>query len=81
MLGLAIFGMEILIIYLADYFDAVVALFIFGPLGLLLGIILVTHIVTGLRCPSCNNIYGVTTFPWGQPIVPEKCLYCGANKK
>jgi len=77
LISVALFGVEVGVIHAADYFDQIVLLFIFGPLALFLAILLITYLVTGIRCPKCNNIYGVTTFPRGWPRVPKKCQSCG----
>lgn len=73
-LGLA---SEIVVIYTAIYFEKSALLFGLGPLLLFLVVLLWLNKVTGIRCPHCNNIYGVSIGSRGWPSVPAKCLSCG----
>jgi len=81
LISVAILSVELAIIYVADYFDEVVLLFTFGPLALLLAILILVYVVSGIRCPNCNNVYGVTFMLWGWPITSKKCMHCGFNDK
>jgi len=68
---------EIAVIYTAIHFETIALLFVLGPLVLFLAMLFWVNKVTGIRCPNCNNIYGVS-FGWhGLPSVPPKCLSCG----
>jgi hypothetical protein len=51
-------------------------LFIFGPLILFIAIIVWVSYITGIRCPSCSKIYGVTIGFKGWPSVPNQCNSC-----
>ena len=77
----AILAIEIAIISVAIYFDEMVFLIVLGPLTLFLAILLWVNIVTGIRCPKCHNIYGVSLGSHGWPSVPSKCLICGHTGK
>jgi hypothetical protein len=72
--GLAI---EIAVINAAIRFDKIALLYVLGPLVLFLAVLLWVNKVTGIRCPNCNNIYGVSIGSRGWPSVPPKCLSCG----
>lgn len=69
---------ELAIVYAAIYFEKVELLFVLGPLAVLLVALLWANKVTGIRCPTCNNIYGVSIGSRGWPSVPAKCLLCGS---
>ncbi len=66
-------------VYAATHFHEIVLLYIFGPLVLLLIVILWINKVTGIRCPHCHNIYGVSLGSRGWPSVPPKCRSCGSG--
>ena|ERR1022692_2344638 len=68
---------EIVVVYTAIHFEKIAVLFVVGPLLLLLAVLLFMNKVTGIRCPKCNNIYGVSIGSRGFPYVPTKCLSCG----
>jgi hypothetical protein len=70
---------ESAIMHGAIYFNKVILLYILGPLALLFTVILWVNKVTGIRCPHCNNIYGVSLGSRGWPSVPPKCLSCGSG--
>jgi hypothetical protein len=70
---------ELAIIHAAIYFNQIVLLYVLGPLLLFLAILLCVNKVTGIRCPHCNNIYGVTLGSRCWPSVPRQCLCCGAS--
>jgi hypothetical protein len=70
---------EIGVVQAAIYFDKVLLLYVFGPLVLFFGVLVWIFKVTGIRCPSCNNIYGVALGQRGWPSVPKNCLSCGKH--
>lgn len=70
---------ELAIIHAAIYFDKIVLLYVLGPLVLFLAMLLWVNKVTGIRCPRCNNIYGVTLGSHGWPSIPPQCLSCGRS--
>lgn len=70
-------GMEIVVVNGAIYFDKTLLLYVFGPLVLFIGVLVWIYKVTGIRCPNCNNIYGVGLGQRGWPSVPKNCLSCG----
>lgn len=72
--GLAI---EMVVINAAIHFEMIALLFVLGPLALFLGVFLWVNRITGIRCPYCNNIYGVSIGSRGWPSVPPKCLSRG----
>ncbi len=70
---------EFAIVHAAIYFNKIILLYILGPLVLLSTVILWVNKITGIRCPHCNNIYGVSLGSRGWPSVPPKCLSCGSG--
>ena len=70
---------ELAIVYMAIALNKIVLLYVLGPLMLFLAVLLRVHKITGIRCPHCNNIYGVSFASHGWPSVPPKCLFCGSS--
>jgi hypothetical protein len=70
---------EIIVLKLAQHLGFSWILFVFAPIALLVAILFWLHRSTGVRCSSCNNLYGVSIGLGGWPSVPPKCLSCGAN--
>ena len=77
-MGSGLFG-EFVILSLAIHFNKIVLLYVLGPLLLFLAVLLWVYTITGIRCPHCNNLYGVTLGTRGWPSVPPKCLSCGSS--
>lgn len=70
---------EYLVYQMSQYFGLSWVLFIIAPLIFLGAIFFWLHRVTGIRCYSCNNPYGVNIGLGGWPSIPDKCLNCGVN--
>lgn len=68
---------EIAVVYIAIHFEKIALLFALGPLLLLLATLLWINKVTGIRCPDCGNLYGISIGSRGWPTVPTNCLSCG----
>lgn len=70
---------EIAVINSAIHFHETVLLYTLGPLVMFLMLLVWVNKVTGIRCPHCNNIYGVSLGLRGWPSVPPRCQSCGAS--
>ena len=56
-------------------------LFLFGPLAFLAAVLFWLYKVTGLCCPNCKKLFGVSIGVDGWPSVPKKCKSCDYSDK
>ena len=76
---ISILAIEFVIVSSAIHFEKTALLFVLGPLAFFLMVLFWVYKVTGIRCPSCNNTYGLSLGSRGWPSVPPKCLTCGSS--
>jgi hypothetical protein len=76
---LLVLAAEVVVVNAAIHFEKVLPIFLFGPLVLFVSFLIYIHQVTGIRCPTCRNVYGVGLDVRASPSVPDKCRSCGSN--